>query len=85
VSWKWEYVFGAEEAAKTAPKNFVKAVEKKADEIVRMCEAVYLHGRSYKGFDPKGATLAVTGGIFTYQIVVRKELVGIVQITSLHG
>lgn len=50
-----------------------------------MCEAVYLHGSTCKGFDPKGATVAVTGGMFTYQIVVRKELVGIVQITSLHG
>jgi hypothetical protein len=30
VSWKWEYAFGAEEAARTAPTNFLAEVESKA-------------------------------------------------------
>ncbi|WP_369391338.1 hypothetical protein AB5J72_29665 [Streptomyces sp. CG1] len=30
MSWKWEYAFGAEEAARTAPARFLAQVEKKA-------------------------------------------------------
>ncbi|MGA4960481.1 hypothetical protein [Streptomyces lavendulocolor] len=37
----------------------------------------------HQGFDPKGGTLTVPGGMITYQIVVRRERVYIVQITVL--
>jgi hypothetical protein len=83
VSWKWEYAFGAEEAARTAPSGFLAAVERKADELVRAEEAVHLHGRADDGVDPKGGDVIVPGGMFTYQVVVRSERVYIVQITHL--
>jgi hypothetical protein len=83
VSWKWEYAFGAEEAARTAPSGFLAAVERKADELVRAAEAVHLHGRADDGVDPKGGDVIVPGGMFTYQVVVRSERVYIVQITHL--
>jgi hypothetical protein len=31
VSWKWEYAFGAEEAARTAPAAFLADVARKAE------------------------------------------------------
>ncbi|MFG3105893.1 hypothetical protein [Streptomyces tendae] len=83
MSWAWEYAFGAEEAARTAPPVFLTAVEHKAAELVRAAEAQYLHGRAYGGDDPKGGDITVPGGMFTYQIVVRYERVYVVQITYL--
>ncbi|MDX3135606.1 hypothetical protein PV367_38750 [Streptomyces europaeiscabiei] len=38
MSWKWEYAFGAEEAARTAPSGLLTAVERKADQLVRAAE-----------------------------------------------
>lgn len=83
MSWKWEYAFGAEEAARTAPAQFLAKVEEKADELVRAAEALHVHGRAHGGTDPKGGDIIVPGGMFTYQIVVRSERVYIVQITCL--
>ncbi|MDX3632681.1 MULTISPECIES: hypothetical protein [Streptomyces] len=83
MSWKWEYAFGAEEAARTAPPGFLSGVEKKANELVRAAEALHVHGRAHAGFDPKGGNMIVPGGMFTYQVVVRSERVYVVQITYL--
>ncbi len=83
MSWTWEYAFGAEEAARTAPPAFLTEVERKADELVRAAEARYLHGPTYDGDDPKGDDVVVPGGMFTYQVVVRSERVHVVQITYL--
>ncbi|MBO7935788.1 MULTISPECIES: hypothetical protein [Streptomyces] len=83
MSWKWEYAFGAEEAARTAPADFLARVESTADELVRAAEAVHVHGRAHRGFDPKGGDVIVPGGMFTYQVVVRSERVYVVQITCL--
>ncbi|MGW3252001.1 hypothetical protein ACWDCX_15675 [Streptomyces fungicidicus] len=83
MSWTWEYVFGAEEAARTAPPAFLAEVERRADELVRAAEAQYLHGPPYDGQDPKGDVIVVPGGMFTYQVVVRRERVYVVQITYL--
>ncbi|MET9501768.1 hypothetical protein ACFYO5_26130 [Streptomyces sp. NPDC006259] len=83
MSWKWEYAFGAEETAGTAPVDFLAGVERKADELVRAAEALHLHGRAHKGFDPKGGDVIVPGGMFRYQVVVRSERVYVVQITYL--
>ncbi|MGW1667454.1 hypothetical protein [Streptomyces sp. NPDC002324] len=55
MSWKWEYAFGAEEAARTAPSGFLLAVERKADELVRAAEALHVHDRAHDGID--GSTL----------------------------
>ncbi|MEU5465004.1 hypothetical protein ACH41C_18040 [Streptomyces althioticus] len=53
MSWTREYVFGAEEAARTAPPAFLTEIERKADELVRAAEAQYLHGPTHDGDDPK--------------------------------
>ncbi|MFI5795341.1 hypothetical protein [Streptomyces sp. NPDC051677] len=83
MSWKWEYAFAAEESARAAPADFLTAVERKADELVRAAEALHIHGRAHEGIDPKGGEIIVSGGWFGYQIVVRSERVYIVQITCL--
>ncbi|MFE1026850.1 hypothetical protein ACFW5I_20165 [Streptomyces sp. NPDC058818] len=83
MSWGWEYVFGAEEAARTAAPAFLTEVERKAAELVRAAEAQYLHGRAYEGDDPQSGDITVPGGMFTYQVVVRAERVYVVQITYL--
>ncbi|SOE67092.1 hypothetical protein SAMN05446589_2978 [Streptomyces sp. OV198] len=83
MSWKWEYAFGAEAAARTAPADFLAKVEAKADELVRAAEAFHIHGRVHEGGDPKGGDIIVPGGMFTYQVVVRSERVYVVQITYL--
>ncbi|GGK63808.1 hypothetical protein [Streptomyces flaveus] len=83
MSWKWEYAFGAEEAARTAPPSFLAGVEEKANELVRAAEALHVHGRAHTGIDPKGGDIIVPGGMFTYQVVVRSERVYVVQITYL--
>lgn len=83
MSWKWEYAFGAEEAARTAPAGFLAAVERKAAELVRAAEAFHIHGRAHQGIDPRGSDVVVPGGMFTYQVVVRSERVYVVQITYL--
>ncbi|GAA3895046.1 hypothetical protein GCM10023084_54750 [Streptomyces lacrimifluminis] len=83
MSWKWEYAFGAEETARTAPAPFLAVVARKADELVRAAEALHVHGRAHEGLDPKGGDILVPGGMFTYQVVVRSERVYVVQITYL--
>ncbi|NUP21635.1 MAG: hypothetical protein HOZ81_37335 [Streptomyces sp.] len=83
MSWKWEYALGAEESARTAPQDFLAAVARKADELVRAAEALHIHGRAHDGIDPKGGDVDVSGGMFAYQVVVRSERVYVVQITYL--
>ncbi|MET7888151.1 hypothetical protein [Streptomyces avermitilis] len=57
MSWKWEYAFGAEQAARTAPAGFLSEVERTADELVRATyqvvvrsERVYIVQITYLGF-----------------------------------
>ncbi|MEU7401053.1 MULTISPECIES: hypothetical protein [unclassified Streptomyces] len=83
MSWTWEYAFGAEEAARTAPAVFLAQVEHKAEELVRAAEALHLHGRAHQRLDPRGGDVVVPGGMFTYQVVVRSERVYVVQVTYL--
>ncbi|MFG2969190.1 MULTISPECIES: hypothetical protein [unclassified Streptomyces] len=83
MSWKWEYAFGAEAAARTVPRDFLTAVERRADELVRAAEALHVHGRAHEGVDPGGGDIRVPGGMFRYQVVVRSERVYVVQITYL--
>lgn len=83
MSWSWEYAFSAEQSAKTLPAPFLAKVRTKADELVRMCEAQYLDGKTYQGADPPGGSLSVGSGFFDYQIVVRHERVYVVQLTHL--
>ncbi|EDX21093.1 MULTISPECIES: hypothetical protein [Streptomyces] len=48
MSWKWEYAFSAETTARSAPAPFLREVEKKAEELVRMCEVTYLHASDHQ-------------------------------------
>ncbi|MET9253297.1 hypothetical protein [Streptomyces sp. NPDC003717] len=83
MSWSWEYAFGAEDAARSAPAPFLSEVERSADELVRAAQSLHVHGRAHDGADPKGGDITVPGGMFRYQIVVRAERVYVVQITYL--
>ncbi|MFI0514423.1 hypothetical protein ACH3Y9_31720 [Streptomyces sp. WSLK1-5] len=84
MSWKWEYAFGAEEAARSLPPDFLAAIERVVDELVRAAEALHVHGRAYEGFDPQGRQIPVPGGgMIRYQVIVRSERVYVVQITYL--
>ncbi|MER7899880.1 hypothetical protein ABTX62_28125 [Streptomyces sp. NPDC096046] len=83
MSWKWEYAFGAQEAARTAPTGFLAEVERTSDELVRAAEALHIHGQTHDSADPKGGDVIVPGGMFTYQVVVRSERIYVVQITYL--
>ncbi|MFI6371724.1 hypothetical protein [Streptomyces sp. NPDC050546] len=49
MSWKWEYAFGAEEAARTAPTDFLAEVDRKAEVVVRS-ERIYIVQITYLGF-----------------------------------
>lgn len=81
MSRKWEYAFGAEEAACSLPSDFLAAVEHAADELVRAAEALHVHGRAHEALDPKGGHIVISGGWFMYQVVVRSERVYVVHIT----
>lgn len=84
MSWAREYAFGAEDSAPTLPPAFLTEVEHAAAELVRAAEALYVHGPAHDGDDPKGRDLSVPGGMFRYQMVVRRERVYVVQLTY-HG
>lgn len=83
MSWRWEYALGAEKAALTAPRAFLAQVERKAAELARAAEALHLHGRASRELNPQGGDMAVPGGMFSYQVVVRQECVYVLQITYL--
>ncbi|MFF3908403.1 hypothetical protein ACFYZJ_21005 [Streptomyces sp. NPDC001848] len=51
MSWTWEYVPDEETVTAGAPLTFLDEVEKKADELVRAAEALYLHGPAYQDVD----------------------------------
>jgi hypothetical protein len=81
VTWGWEYVPDEETVAAGAPPAFLAEVEKKADELVRAAEALYLHGPGYQGMDEGAKHAFVLGGFFVYMITPRSELVTIWQVT----
>ncbi|CAL9483789.1 hypothetical protein [Streptomyces sp. enrichment culture] len=56
---------------------------RKAEELVRAAESLYLHGPAHQQTDPKGGDVIVPGGMFTYQIIVRSERLYVVQIAYL--
>jgi hypothetical protein len=55
-------------------------VEKKADELVRTAEVLYLHGPAHQGADEGAKHAFVEGGFFVYVITPRSELVTIWQV-----
>ncbi|WP_329567135.1 hypothetical protein [Kitasatospora sp. NBC_01266] len=83
MRWSWEYLPSEEHVVGGVPLAFVAEVEKKADELVRAAEALYLDGTAYRGENPKSRTSDVPGGMFEYLTVVRHEQIYIVQVTYL--
>ncbi|WP_149828171.1 hypothetical protein [Streptomyces tailanensis] len=81
MSWEWEYVPDEETVAAGAPPTFLAEVEKRADELVRAAEALYLHGPGYQEADEGAKHAFLNGGFFVYMITPRSELVSIWQIT----
>jgi hypothetical protein len=81
VTWRREYVPDEETVASGAPQAFLVEVEKKADELVRAAEALYLHGPAYQEMDEGARHAFVAGGFFVYMITPRLELLSIWQIT----
>ncbi|WP_208614646.1 hypothetical protein [Streptomyces regalis] len=85
TDWRWEYdpdeshVIGG---PTPAPPAFVAEVEKRADEIVRAAEVLYLTGSAYQGVGEGVQTAYVPGGMFLYLTVPRHESVYILQVTA---
>ncbi|MBF9071197.1 hypothetical protein [Streptacidiphilus fuscans] len=75
MTWAWDYNPDKTHVAGGAPLAFLAAVEEKVAEVVRMAEAVYLDGTAYTGGPLSLETVAVKGGMFTYGIIPRLELV----------
>lgn len=82
MTWAWEYDPSEAHVVGHAPPVLINEVERRADELVRAAEALYIHGTAHSGYSPKGGTALVPGGMFEYQIIPRHERVYILQITS---
>ncbi|TQF03077.1 hypothetical protein E6W39_13465 [Kitasatospora acidiphila] len=83
MSWSWEYHPDAEYVAAGAPVAFLAEVARRADELVRAAEALYLDGTSFEGVGPGMEAADVSGGMFHYFIAPHLETVFIVQVTAL--
>ncbi|MFD7257107.1 hypothetical protein [Streptomyces sp. NPDC059874] len=81
MSWTWECDPSEEEVVGGAPPAFVVEVEKRAGELVRAAEALYLNGTTYQEMSPGSSDQFVPGGMFRYLVVPRHERVYIVQTT----
>jgi hypothetical protein len=81
MSWAWEYDPTEEYVVGGADPGFIAQVEKRADELVRAAEALYLDGSGYQGIGPGVATAFIDGGMFAYLTVVRNERVYVLQVT----
>ncbi|WP_405925101.1 hypothetical protein [Streptomyces sp. NBC_00035] len=57
-------------------------MEKRAAEITRAAEALYLDGTAYQGAGEGVQTAYVPGGMFLYLAIARHECVYILQVTA---
>ncbi len=83
MSWRWEYDPSEEYVIGGAPPAFVAEVEKRADELVRAAEALYLDGSSFQGENPRSEHVRVPGGMFVFLLVPRYERGYVLQVTYL--
>ncbi|MER8184762.1 hypothetical protein [Kitasatospora sp. NPDC094015] len=81
MTWSWEYLPDEEQVAGGAPEEFRAAVGRKADELVRAAEALYLDGTTFEGSGEPMRYVDVAGGLFAYFVVPRLELVAVCQVT----
>ncbi|TDC62893.1 hypothetical protein [Streptomyces hainanensis] len=82
MSWAWEYAPDEETVAAGAPPVLVAEVEKRADELVRAAEALYLDGTTCQGGALRGGDAIVPNGMFVHLVVPRHERVSIRRITA---
>jgi hypothetical protein len=82
VSWTWEYHPDIEYVAAGAPADFLAEVAKRADELVRMAEVLYLDGSAFEAVGPGMEAADVAGGMFHYFVAPRLERVFVVQVTA---
>jgi hypothetical protein len=82
VTWSWEYEPSEEYVAAGAPPTLIIEVEKRAGELARAAEALYVHGVAYEGLSPSGGTALIPGGMFDYQVIPRHERVYVFQVTA---
>jgi hypothetical protein len=64
MTWSWDYHPDSEYVAAGAPIDFLAEVAKKADELVRMAEALYLDGTTFQGLGPSMEAVDIPGGMF---------------------
>ncbi|GAA1973702.1 hypothetical protein [Kitasatospora viridis] len=83
MTWRWEYHPDEADVVAGAPLAFVAQVEKKADEIVRAAEALYLDGTTYQGPGERMRTANVEDGIFWYMVIPRDERVYVLRAQAL--
>ncbi|MFD4399689.1 hypothetical protein [Kitasatospora sp. NPDC058478] len=81
MTWSWEYLPSEQHVTAGTPADFLTAIEQRAAELVRAAEALYLDGTSYQGSGEPMRYLDVVGGLLTYYVVPRLELVVVCQIT----
>jgi hypothetical protein len=81
LSWSWEYLPSEEHVTSGAPTDFLAAVARRADELVRAAEVFYLDGTTYEGSGEPMRYVDVAGGLVVYYVVPRLELVVICQVT----
>ncbi|MGW3185555.1 hypothetical protein ACWDD9_40435 [Kitasatospora sp. NPDC001119] len=81
MTWSWEYLPNERHVTAGSPADFLTAVARRADELVRAAEALYLDGTSYQGSGEPMRYLDVAGGLLTYYVVPRLELVVVCQLT----
>lgn len=62
MSWTWEYAFGAEEAARNAPPEFLTEVERKAAEVVRAAEPCTYTDEAMTGMTRRAETSSSPAG-----------------------
>jgi hypothetical protein len=83
VSWAWEYLPSEHHVTDGVSPVVVAEVEKKADELVRAAEALYLDGTSYTGADEKMQQQFIPDGFFHYTMIRRQERVYVMRITYI--
>ncbi|MCM1945135.1 hypothetical protein NC315_07070 [Streptomyces sp. G2] len=83
MSWRWEYDPSEEHVAGGAPPAFIAEVERKADELVRAAEALYLDGSLFQGENPRSEHVRVPGGMFVFLLVPRHRCGYVLQVTCL--
>ncbi len=85
MTWAWEYSPSERYVTDRVSPVVIAEVEKKADELVRAAEALYLSGADYTGADEKMQQQLIPDGYFHYMIIRRQERLYILRTTYIGG